>query len=94
MYDIFQTRGITYHLRSQTNFGGYCVNTNRFGLNSLKVFAAKAWDIVPLEIKNSDNMEVFKKQNSKMETKLILLPWQNVHKQHRICRNCLKVFYF
>ena len=53
MYDIFQTRGIRYNLRSQTDFGGYCVNTNRFGLNSLKFFAAKVWDIMPLEIKNS-----------------------------------------
>ena len=60
MYDIFQTRGIRYNLRSQTDFGGYCVNTNRFGLNSLKFFAAKVWDIVPLEIKNSDSVEVFK----------------------------------
>ena len=60
MYDIFQTRGIRYNLRSQTDFGGYCVNTNRFGLNSLKFFAAKVWDIVPLEIKNSDSGEIFK----------------------------------
>ena len=56
MYDIFQTRGIRYNLRSQTDFGGYCVNTNRFGLNSLKFFAAKVWNIVPLEIKNSDSV--------------------------------------
>ena len=28
MYDIFQTRGIRYNLRSQTDFSGYCVNTN------------------------------------------------------------------
>ena len=48
MYDIFQTRGIRYNLRSQTDFGGCCVNTNSFGLNSLKLFAAKVWDIVPL----------------------------------------------
>ena len=60
MYDIFQTKGIRYNLRSQTDFGGYCVNTNRFGLNSLKFFAAKVWNIVPLEIKNSDSGEVFK----------------------------------
>ena len=60
MYDIFQARDIRYNLISQTDFGGYCVNTNRFGLNSLKFFAAKVWDIVPLEIKNSDSVEVFK----------------------------------
>ena len=49
-----------YNLRSQTDFGGYSVNTNRFGLNSLKFFAAKVWDIVPLEIKNSDSVKVLK----------------------------------
>ena len=32
MYDILQIRGIRYNLRSQTDFGGYYVNTNRFGL--------------------------------------------------------------
>ena len=31
MYDILQIRGIRYNLRSQTDFGGYYVNTNRFG---------------------------------------------------------------
>ena len=60
MYDIFQTRGIRYNLRSKTEFSGYCVNTNRVGLNSLKFFAAKVWDIVPLEINNSDRVEAFK----------------------------------
>ena len=59
MHDIFQTRGIRYNLRSQADFG-YCVNTNRFGLNSLNFFAAKVWDIVPLEINNSDSVGVFK----------------------------------
>ena len=60
IYDIFQTRDIRYNLRSQTDFGGYCVDTNRFGLNSLKFFAAKVWDAVPLEIKNSGSVVVFK----------------------------------
>ena len=67
MYDIFQARDIRYNLRSQTDFGGYCVNTNRFGLNSLKFFAAKVWGIVPLEIKNSDSVEVFKSKIRKWE---------------------------
>ena len=60
MYDIFQTRDIRYNLRSQTDFGKKCVNTNRFGLNSLKFFAAKISDIVPLEIENSYSVEVLK----------------------------------
>ena len=65
MNDIFQTRDIRYDLRSQTDFGGPCVNTNRFGLNSLKFFARKIWDMVLLEIKNSDSIEVFKSKNRK-----------------------------
>ena len=65
MHDIFETRGIRYNLRSQTDLGGFCVSTNRFGLNSLKFFAAKVWDIVALEIKNSDSMEVFKSKTRK-----------------------------
>ena len=62
MYDIFQTRGMRYNSRSHTDFGGYCVNTNRFGLNSLKFLAAKVWDIVPVET-NSDSVEVFKSKS-------------------------------
>ena len=34
MYDIFQTRKIKYNLRSQTEFAGNYVSTNKFGLNS------------------------------------------------------------
>ena len=60
MYDIFQTRSIRYDLRSQTDFGGRCVNTKKFGWNSLRFFAAKVWNIVPSEIKNSESVEVFK----------------------------------
>ena len=65
MYDIFQTRAIRYNLRSQTDFGRYCVNTNRLGLNSWKFFTAKVWSIMPLEIKNSESVEVFKNENRK-----------------------------
>ena len=60
MYDTFQTTSLRYDLRSQTDFGGHCVNTKKFGLNSLRFFAAKVWDIVPSEIKNSESVEVFK----------------------------------
>ena len=46
MYDIFQTRSIRYDLRSEKDFGGHCVNTKKFGLNSLRFFAAKVWNIL------------------------------------------------
>ena len=50
MYDIFQTRKINYNLRSETDFASICVNAKKFGLNSLRYFASKAWSMVPLEI--------------------------------------------
>ena len=41
MYDIFQTRKVSYNLRSQTDFASYCVNTNKLRLNPLRYFASK-----------------------------------------------------
>ena len=60
MYDIFQTRKTNYNLRSQTDFASICVNTKKFGLNSLRYFASKVWSMVPLEIKNSGSVGIFK----------------------------------
>ena len=60
MDDIFQTRQINYNLRSQTDFASNCVNINKFGLNSLRHFASIVWSMVPLEIKNSGSVEIFK----------------------------------
>ena len=60
MYDIFQTRNIKYNLRWQTNLASNCVNTNRFSLNLLRYLASKVWSMVPQEIKNSGNVEIFK----------------------------------
>ena len=60
MYDIFQTRKINYNLSWQTDFASICVNTNKFGLNVLRHFASKVWSMVPLEIKNSGSVEIFK----------------------------------
>ena len=37
-----------------------CVNTRRHGLNSLRYFAPKLWDMMPLEIKNINSLQKFK----------------------------------
>ena len=51
MCNIFEKRTLTYNLRSQTDFVRDCVNTRRYGLNSLSYFAPKAWDMIPLRNK-------------------------------------------
>ena len=69
MYDIFQTRKINYNLRSQTDFASNYVNTNKFGLNSLRYFSSKEWSMVSLEIKNSGSVEMFKTKVRNWEPK-------------------------
>ena len=66
MYDIFQTRNITCNLRSQIDFAS---RSNKFGLNSLRYFASKAWSMVPSEIKNSGSAEISKTKIRNWEPK-------------------------
>ena len=65
--DIFPTRVLNYNLRSQTDFFRNTVYTTKFVLNSLRYFASKVWSIIPIEIKNSSTVEMFKSKISKWE---------------------------
>ena len=47
-------------LRSNTDFARISVNTSCFGLNSPHYFASKVWNIVPSDIKNASNLNIFK----------------------------------
>ena len=67
MSDVFPTRLLNYNLRSQTDFLRSTVNTTKFGLNSLRHFASKVWSMIPIEIKNSSTVEIFKSKISKWE---------------------------
>ena len=67
LYDIFPLRPIDYNLRSQTGFSVSSVNTTHFDLNSLQYFASKVWNMVPLELKNLNYIEIFKFEIRKWE---------------------------
>ena len=60
MSDILHTRVLNYNLKSQTDFFRNTVNTTKSGLNSLRYFASKVWSIIPIEIKDSSTVEIFK----------------------------------
>ena len=60
LYKIFPLRSIDYNLRYQTDFSVSSVNTTHFGLNYLRYFASKVWNMVPLELKNLNDVESFK----------------------------------
>ena len=69
MYYIFQTRKINYNLRSHPDFASNCVNTNKFGLNSLRYFCSTVSSMVPLEIKTYAIVEIFKAKIRNWEPK-------------------------
>ena len=66
---ILQTRTLPCNLRLNTDFARSSVNTSRFGLNSLRYFALKVWNIVPSDIKNASNINIFKNKIRKWEPK-------------------------
>ena len=59
MNDILQTRTLPYNLKSNTEFARSFVNNSRFGLNLIRYFASKVWNIVPSDIKNASNLHIF-----------------------------------
>ena len=52
MSGIFPTRLIKHNLQTQSDFHRNFVNSNKYGLNSIRFFASKVWQMVPMEIKN------------------------------------------
>ena len=59
MSELFHLKNINFDFRSQTNFELGPIYTTAYGLRSLKYFAPKTWNIVPIGIKNSDSLSEF-----------------------------------
>ena len=59
MNDIFQPRAVIYNLRSQIDFTRQNVNSEHFGISSLRYMAGKVWDTVPNDMKNVNEIETF-----------------------------------
>ena len=58
--DHFPLLSLDYNLMSQIDFSVSSINTWCYGLNCLRYLASKAWNIVPLELKNLTNFEMLK----------------------------------
>ena len=58
---------LKYNLISQTELLKSSVNTSQYGLNSLRVFSSKVWNIVPTEVKISATLKIFKQKIRKRE---------------------------
>ena len=60
MNDIFQTRAVSYNLRSQIDFTRPNINSEHFGISSLRYMAAIVWDMVLNDMKNVNDVKTFK----------------------------------
>ena len=65
--NIFLTQSISYSLRSQTDFIRSNASTSQCGLNPMRCFPSKVWQIIPMEIKNSVSIISFKEKIRKWE---------------------------
>ena len=60
MSDIFQPRAVNCNLRSQNDFTRPNVNSEHFEISSLRYMAAEVLDMVPNDMKNVNDVEIFK----------------------------------
>ena len=58
--EIFQERIASYNLRSNNSFTSHRVDSIYHCTESLSFLGPKIWEIVPLEIKESENKNIFK----------------------------------
>ena len=73
MKNIFQMRDdLIYNLRSQIEFFRSSSNTSQYGLNLLRVFSSKVWNMVPTNVRNSQQLltalNIFNETNEKVGT--------------------------
>ena len=78
--EIFQKRIVPYNLRSENSFMSRQVNSVCHGTESLSFLGPKIWEQVPQEIKESDNIAIFKSKIKK---------WTPLHCPCRLCRTYL-----
>ena len=66
----FSTRPIEYNLRSQIEVSNSAssVIATHFGLNSVRYFASKVWNMVPFELKNLNDVEICRSEIRKWES--------------------------
>ena len=54
---------------SQPDFSGISIDTTLFGLNSLRYFVSKVWNMVQLQLKILSDAEMFKSEIRKCKTR-------------------------
>ena len=81
MSELFNLRNINYDFLSQTDFESGPIYTTAYGLRSLKYFAPKIWNIVSIDIRNSDSLSEF---TTKIKS------WKPVTCPYNLCRTFVR----
>ena len=59
MLELFQRRDVNYNICSQKEFYLRSVNTNSYGLKSLRYLAPKIWNFLPQDLQSASNLSQF-----------------------------------
>ena len=60
MSSIFPSMLIRYNLQTQSDFARNSVNSSKYGLNSIRFFTLKVWQMIPMEMKNLKSLDDLK----------------------------------
>ena len=60
MSSIFPSMLIRYNLQTQSDFARNSVNSSKYGLNSIRFFTLKVWQMIPMEMKNLKSLNDLK----------------------------------
>ena len=60
MQTLFKSRDITYNLRTHREFQSEKIRTSIYGSETISYRGPKTWDLVPDDIKESANLNIFK----------------------------------
>ena len=61
MSELFQLKNIKYNLRKGKTLISNNVKTAHYGTETISYLAPKIWQLIPDTIKNSDSLDVFKR---------------------------------
>ena len=58
--DIFKIRNVTYNFRKNSTFETKNIKSVYYGLETVSFICLKIWELLPSNIKDSENLSIFK----------------------------------
>ena len=77
MNDIFKKRNVTYNFRKNSTFETRTIQSVYYGLETISFTGLKRWELLPSNIKDSENRNIFKSN---------IKSWKPEHCPYRLCR--------